>query len=159
MSTEGFTRLNPAAIGTRLAAICGLGNRYVGTDGEQAARAFLLEEFRQAGLSKVRVEDVDVVAYRPKRAICATVNPELEWKTVGLQFTASKRCEAEAVYIGSSSDATIERLQRFGAIEGRVAVVHSYWPFQFAEALVEGGAVGIVVIAGTPTGVIPHFTA
>ena len=159
MSSERFTRLNPTTIGARLAAICELGNRYVGTSGEQAARSFLLEEFRQAGLSNVRVEDVNVVACTPKRASCATVNPAREWKAAGLQFTASKRCEAEAVYIGSGSDADIERLQGAGAIEGRIVVVHSYWPFQFAEALVAAGAVGIVVIAGTPTGVIPNFTA
>ena len=159
MSIEGFTRLSPTAVGARLAAICELGNRYVGTPGEQAARGFLLEEFQQADLSNVRVEDVNVVAYKPKRAICATVNPEMQWKGAGLQFTASERREAEAVYIGSGSDAALERLQRIGAIEGRIVVVHSYWPFEFAEALEDSGAVGIVVIAGTPTGVIPHFTA
>ena len=122
MSIEGFTRLSPTAVGARLAAICELGNRYVGTPGEQAARGFLLEEFQQAGLSNVRVEDVNVVAYKPKRAICATVNPEMQWKGAGLQFTASERREAEAVYIGSGSDAALERLQRIGAIEGRIVV-------------------------------------
>lgn len=155
--------LHTDSLRERILDVCNLGNRFVGTEGERAARDFVAAEFQRAGLADVRLEEVPTLAYRPGFAACgvAGVLSKPSLPAVGLQFSASGEVEAEAAYLGSArSVADIEATLAHGlSVEGRIAVVDSYWPYAFARRLVELGAVGLVVVSPGSDGVIGHSTA
>lgn len=154
--------LRPEALEGHVLALCEIGNRFVGTPGEARAREHLLAEFRAAGLANVRSEELVLLAYRPGgAAACELVGGGAELPAVELQFTASGEAEGEAVYLGFPQRiADLEELLRGGvSLEGKIAVLHSYWPFVFGEWIAAQGAVGLVNVADTPEGLIGHFTA
>jgi len=152
--------LDPGAIGARIAELCACGNRYVGSPGEAQARELIHSMFRQAGLEQVRIEEHTVLACLPGAAICELADGTLRFQASVLQFTAAVRAEAEITYLGSGSRAELDWAWENGLeIGGRIAVAHSYWPFEFVEELVERGAAGLVILADTPGGQVPHFTA
>jgi Iap family predicted aminopeptidase len=153
-------QLAPGEIAARIERICACGNRYVGTPGEAQARESILAMFLEAGLEEVRVEEHAVVACIPKEPLCQLEDGTLGFRATALQFTAAGRAEGEIAYLGSATRAELDRAWEHGVdVRGRIAVAHSYWPFEFAQELVERGAVGIVILSDAPGGQIPHFTA
>ena len=153
--------LLPEALGGHIADICDLGNRFVGSPGEVAAREFLARKFEEAGLAEVRVEPLDVLGYRARKAACEFIGGGPELPAVGLQFTGSALVEAEALYLGGPTEIEdIAFLESRGvSVRGKIAVLHSFWPFAISEALAERGAVGLVVISNVPDGRVGHYTA
>lgn len=153
--------LDRASVASLVDEICGIGNRFVGTAGEAAARSFLLDRFNAAGLQRVRTEPVELLSYEAVGATCEILKPFQTLRAVGLQYTASAQAEGVAIYVGrpSNIDDLTDILARLPPLNGRIAVMHSYWPWLFAELLVKKGVAGIVVISETPGGTISHLTA
>jgi Iap family predicted aminopeptidase len=143
----------------RVEAVCRVGNRYVGTDGERAARALVLAEFERAGLVAVRAEPLSVLAYEPADAWCGL--DAVRFAATGLQLTASGDVEGEAVYLGAPDSVNdVDRLAAaIGPLEGRVVVLRTPVPFVFGDALLERGAAAMVVVSGNEGGEIGHFVA
>ncbi|KQU71600.1 hypothetical protein ASC75_24255 [Aminobacter sp. DSM 101952] len=161
MSMVPWPSLERASVASLVNEICGIGNRFVGTAGEAATRSFLLDRFNSAGLQKVRAEPVELLSYEAGGATCEILKPSRTLRAVGLQYTASGQAEGVAIYIGrpSSIEDLTDLLTRLPPLNGRIAVMHSYWPWLFAEHLVDRGVSGIVVISETPGGTISHLTA
>lgn len=137
------------------AALCEIGNRFVGSDGERRARHHIASRMRQLELEAVRTDMFEVATYRPKEVRCTLVGssgPPLE--CVGLQFTAEGTAEAEAVWLGElSEEASIDAISRdAGNLAGRIAAVATSYPYLFVEDLHRLGAVGIVVLGDAPDG-------
>lgn len=161
MSMVPWPSLDRASVASLVNEICGIGNRFVGTTGEAATRSFLLDRFNSAGLQQVRAEPVELLSYEAEGATCDILRPSQAIRAVGLQYTASGQAEGVAIYIGrpSSIEDLADLLTRLPPLNGRIAVMHSYWPWLFAEHLVDRGVSGIVVISETPGGTISHLTA
>lgn len=157
---SALPRLRPEAVGAGVDALCGIGNRFVGSDGERRAREWILGQFRDAGLANVRVEEFPVLGYRGESSSIEVLGEGLSFRTTGLQFSASATVEAEAVYLGSPpTPDDIGWLESRGvSIAGKIVVVHAYWPFAFARELAGRGAAGFVVACDVPEGKIPNST-
>ncbi|HEX4804310.1 MAG TPA: M20/M25/M40 family metallo-hydrolase [Conexibacter sp.] len=151
-----------AALRAQVQALCALGNRFVGSPGERAARDHIERAFRDAGAPDVRVEEFEVLGYRPGAAACAVEGVEDgELPAAGLQFTAAAEVRAEAVYLGNPRTLDdIRALQADGvSLVGKAAVVDSYWPYGLAEHVAEAGAAALVVVSPNAEGLMTHFTA
>lgn len=153
--------VNREAVERLIRDICAIGNRYVGTEGERIARTFVEESFARAGLRNVRCESVDILNYEPRRAECAIVGRTESLRCVGMQYTANATVEARAVYLGrpASVEALETICQELPPLSGKVAVLHTYWPWLFADHLIARGIAAIVAISETPGGTISHLTA
>jgi hypothetical protein len=149
--------LRPDVIHRRIRQLSGLGPRYVGTAGEREARQLLVQQLREAGVPDVREEPLTVVQYEEVSATCV-YNGALP--ATGLQFTASGAVQAPAVYLGCPANAAeIEELQGRGVeLQGRIAILHSIYPYELLPHITASGAVGVVVACSTPSGLISRFT-
>jgi Iap family predicted aminopeptidase len=159
VSPEAVPELRPAALRQYVEAVCAVGNRYVGTDGERAARRLVLDAFGEAGLAAVRTEALSVLAYEPEAAWCSLDGER--FPATGLQLTASDDVEAEAVYLGApdAADELDPVAAAVDGVDGKVVVLRTPVPFVFGDALVQRGAVAMVVISGNDRGEIGHFVA
>lgn len=152
-------RLDPAAIGRTLDDLAAIGNRYAGTPGETAARDYLLERFRDLGLDDVRLESFPYLAYERGSASCEVPGAGLELECHPLQYTATGEAAGEAIYLGEATDADLARIDARGIdLAGKIAVVHSMFPFDLVTALQEREIAGLVHICETPEGIVGNFT-
>jgi Iap family predicted aminopeptidase len=161
VSPETPRPLSPQTIETVVRDLVAVGNRFVGTPGEQAARERVREAFGRVGLANVREEPVQALAYTALGARLALADDGAELPAFGLQFTAAGDVEADAVFLGRPAHVDdIAELESAGCrISGRIAVIQSFWPFGFAPFLEQRGAVGIVVVSENPPGQTGHYTA
>jgi aminopeptidase YwaD len=152
--------LDPTRLGRTLDDVAAIGNRYAGTPGEATARDYLLDRFNELGLSEVRLEPFPFLAYERGSATCALVGPAAaEFECHPLQYTATGEVAGEAVYLGDATEADFERLDRRGVdLAGKVAVVHSMFPFDLVTTLEERGVAGLVHVCETPDGIVGNFT-
>ena len=145
------------------AALCEIGNRFVGNAGEAEAREFIARRFREVGLRNVRDEWFEVATYRPRAARCELIGVASEsgFACVGLQFTAAGEVVSEAVDLGALRDwSDLDRaLARAGGVAGRIAVLKCPYPYLFTERLVAEGAVAIVDVSEARDGHICHLNA
>ena len=145
------------------AALCEIGNRFVGNAGEAEAREFVARRFREVGLDNVREEWFEVATYRPRSARCELigVSSRSVLACVGLQFTGAGDVESEAVDLGALREwSDLDRaLARTGGVDGRVAVLKCPYPYLFTERLVAEGAVAIVDVSEAIGGHICHLNA
>lgn len=153
---------SPAALRRHVEALCAIGNRFVGTPGERAAREYAEAQFRAAGVPEVRVEPFEVLGYEPGSASCVMRGvDDGDVPAVGLQFTAAREVEAQAVFLGNPrSIEDIHALEASGvSLAGKVAIVDSYWPYGLADHVVDAGAAALVVVSPNADGLMTHFTA
>jgi hypothetical protein len=153
--------LDERELGDLLARVCAIGPRFVGTEGERRARRLIEQEFVAAGLERVRLEPVSVLAYQPDGESHLSIGDEPKLPVTGLQFTRSGSVEAEAVNLGSAeTDADLDWLEGdAAAVEGRIAVIRTDYPYAVLPPLVARGIVGVVVLGDTPDGLLAHFSA
>lgn len=151
--------LDPAAVGRTLDDLSAIGNRFAGTEGESACRDYLLERFGEVGLSEVRCEPFDYLAFEPAPATCTVTGPDrLELKSHPLQYTAAGEAGGQAIYLGEATDADFNRLERQGVdLRGRVVLVHTVFPFDLSARLQEHGIAGLVHICETPDEIVGTF--
>jgi len=144
-----------------LDAICAIGNRYVGTAGEAAARAYVLRHFAGAGLRDIRAEEFEVRTYGCDQAACHVPAWGLSLECVGLQGTISGEIEAEAVYLGGGESVAelLGDAPEQPPLEGRIAVIQSFWPWELTDVLLERGIAGLVLISDVPENLIAHLPA
>jgi Peptidase family M28 len=159
---SSYPAVSAEAIASVLERFVSIGNRFVGTAGEVAARGFIYREFERVGLANVRTEPVFALGYEPIAASCSITGetPE-EFSAVGLQSTAAAEVVAPAVYVGRPSgiDDLVSLENKGCDVQGKIVILHTYWPFAFAGHLVDRGAAALVVIGNNPDGEIPHYTA
>jgi aminopeptidase YwaD len=157
---DASLRLDPAGLGRTLDDLTEIGNRYAGTPGEAVARDYLLDRFQGLGLAEVRLEPFPYLAYERGAASCALTGPAgLEFECHPLQYTATGEAAGEAIYLGDATETDFERLDRRGVdLAGKIAVVHSMFPFDLVAILEERGAAGLVHICETPDGIVGNFT-
>jgi hypothetical protein len=151
----------PTALRGHVEALCEIGNRFVGTPGERAARDYVRGALERTG-AEVRVEEFEVLGYVPGSASCAVQGVAGgDVPAVGLQFTAAEEVEAEAVYLGNPR--TIDDIRALEAdgvsLAGKAAIVDSYWPYGLADHVVAAGAAALVVVSPNADGLMTHFTA
>lgn len=158
--TDDAVRLDPAEIGRTLDELAAVGNRYAGTPGEATTRDYLLERFRALGLADVRLESFRYLRYEPHSASCMlTGGSRLELDCRPLQYTALGEAAGEAVYLGDAAAADFERIDARGVdLAGKIAVVHSMFPFDLVNGLEGRGIAGLVHICETPEGIVGNFT-
>ncbi len=149
--------LDPAEIGRTLDDLAAIGNRYAGTAGEAAARDYLLERFKALGLDDVRLEPFPYLGYEAESSSCALGGVELECHP--LQYTATGDAAGEAIYLGDGGEADFARVDARGIdLAGKIAVVHSMFPFDLVSVLEERGIAGLVHVCETPDGIVGNFT-
>ena len=154
---DSAVRLDPAEIGRTLDDLSAIGNRYAGTPGEAAARDYLLERFRSLGLEDVRLEPFPYLGYEAGSASCSVNGLDLDCHP--LQYTATGEVTGEAIYLGDATAADFERIDARGIdLSGKVAVVHSMFPFDLVGVLGQRGISGLVHVCETPEGIVGNFT-
>jgi hypothetical protein len=160
------TKLNSLQVNTQQLAeeitrLCELGNRFVGTPGEQRAADHISQRFRELGVDDVSEQPLEALAYTPQEASAGVVDRREPSTCAGLQSTRSGDVQGAAVYIGNPlSAADIDRFQdRHGSLEGKIVVMRTHWPFLTADYICQQGATGLVAISGAPDGAIAHYTA
>ena len=158
---KDFVPLREAEIRETLLEFCSVGNRFVGSPGERAAREWLLEAFTEAGLTNVRAETFEVLGYQPGTSTCTVVPNGPSFPTAGFQHTAAASVEAEAVYIGRpQSPEDIVALDESGIeLRDRIAVLNSFFSYLFIDELMARGPVGVVVISDVRDGLIGQYSA
>jgi aminopeptidase YwaD len=153
-------RLEAAEIGRTLDDLATIGNRYAGTRGETTARDYLLERFEKLGLDDVRLEVFPYLGYEPQSASCSLTGVvRRAFECHPLQYTATGEVAGEAIYLGDATECDFARLDAAGIdLAGKVAVVHSMFPFDLATILKERGIAGLVHVCETPDGIVGNFT-
>jgi Iap family predicted aminopeptidase len=161
LDTASFPRLDPDGIRDVLLRVCAVGSRFVGGEGERAARELIVDEFREAGLSEVRSEPFEVPGYRGEASACEVVPGGPLLPSTGLQFTAGGTVEAEAVYVGRpQAPEDIVALDELGiTLRDRIVVLNSYFSYLYIEEILARGAVGLVVISEVRDGIIGNYSA
>jgi aminopeptidase YwaD len=157
---EHALNLDPTRLGRTLDDIAAIGNRYVGTPGEATVRDYLLDRFKELGLAETRLEPFQYLAYERGSASCALAGPApAQFECNPLQYTATGAVAGEAIYLGDATEADFERLDRRGVdLTGKIAVVHSMFPFDLVTILEERRVAGLVHICETPDGIVGNFT-
>lgn len=154
---DNAVRLDPAEIGRTLDDLAAIGNRYAGTPGEAAARDYLLDRFKTLGLDDARLESFPYLGYEAASATCVLNGREFECHP--LQYTATGEVAGQAVYLGDATEADFSRIDARGLdLAGKVAVVHSMFPFDLVGVLEERGVAGLVHVCETPEGMVGNFT-
>jgi len=149
-------RLDPREIGRTLDELAEIGNRHAGGEGEAQARDRLLERFRELGLQRVRLEAFPYLRAHRAAAQCAVGT--LRLSANALQYTAPVQAAGRALYVGEATEEDWARLDALGArLQGRIAVVHSVFPFDLSGALIERGIAGLVHVCETPDGIVGNF--
>ncbi|MEA2330121.1 MAG: aminopeptidase YwaD [Thermoleophilaceae bacterium] len=154
--------LAPATLRNHVLALCAIGNRFVGSTGERAARDHIRSELERSGATDVRLEEFEVLGYQPESGACVVRDvADGELPAVGLQFTASGDVEAEAVYLGNPRTIDdITALEDEGvSLAGKAVVVDTYWPYGVADHVVAAGAAALVVVSPNADGLMTHFSA
>ena len=161
LSPSTYAPLGEGDIREALLEFCGVGNRFVGSEGELAAREWLLGALAEAGLVGVRAESFEVLGYQPRSSSCLVVPDGRGFPTAGFQLTAAGTVEAEAVYIGRpQSPEDIVALDRQGIeLRERIVVLNSFFSYLFIDELMARGPVGIVVISDVRDGLIGQYSA
>jgi hypothetical protein len=138
-----------------------IGTRYHATNGEAMCREYLLERFSTVGLESVRLEPFSYLACEPLAAACSITAPHEERLPCRpLQFTANAEIEAEAVFLGRGAASDLERVDALGAtLEGKIAVIHTPFPFLVAPLFEGRGIAGLVNVSDAPDGLVADFTA
>ena len=156
-----YVPLSQGDIRDTLLEFCNVGNRFVGSAGEQAACEWLLEAFEAAGLASVRAESFDVLGYEPAASSCTVVPGGPDLPTAGFQLTAAASVEAEAVYIGRphSPDDIVALDGRGIELRDRIVVLNSFFSYLFIDELMARGPAGIVVISDVRDGLIGQYSA
>lgn len=151
--------LDAVALGRTLDDLAAIGNRFAGTDGEASCRDYLLDRFVQLGLSEVRLEPFDYLAFEPAPASCTVLTPDrLELECQPLQYTAGGEVGGEAIYLGEATEADFTRLDRQGvALNGRIVLAHTVFPFDLSAVLEERMVAGLVHICETPDEIVGTF--
>jgi hypothetical protein len=115
--------LDPAALRRDVERFAALGPRFAGTAGEERGRALVHGVLAAVLPGTVREEEFDHLAYRPEGASCQVLGSDLDVPCAGLQSTAAGKIEAEAIYVGTGDEATIEMLERCtGGSDNRPAI-------------------------------------
>jgi aminopeptidase YwaD len=154
---DNAVRLDPAEIGRTLDDLAAIGNRYAGTPGEAAARDYLLDRFRALGLDDVRLEPFGYLGYEAESASCVLKGHEFQCHP--LQYTATGEAAGQAVYLGDATETDFERIDAGGIdLAGKIAVVHSMFPFDLVRILEDRGIAGLVHVCETPEGIVGNFT-
>lgn len=149
--------LDPIGIGRTLDDLAEIGNRYAGTPGEVAARDYLLDRFKALGLDDVRLEPFQYLGYESESSSCTLAGAELECHP--LQYTATGEAAGQAIYLGEATENDFARIDGRGIdLAGKIAVVHSMFPFDLVTILEERGIAGLVHVCETPAGIIGNFT-
>lgn len=153
-------RLDPAQIGRTLDDLAEIGNRYAGSAGEASARDYMLERLRALGLDDVRLEPFPYLGYEAQSARCAVTGATaLEFECHPLQYTATGETAGEAIYLGDATEADFARIDAGGIdLAGKIAVVHSMFPFDLVDVLEGRGIAGLVHVCETPEGIVGNFT-
>lgn len=156
-----YVPLSANEIRETLLEFCSVGNRFVGSEGETAAREWLLEAFAAAGLKRVQAESFDVLGYRPGTSSCTVVPGGPSFPTAGFQLTAAASVEADAVYIGrpQSPEDIIALDERGIELRNRIVVLNSFFSYLFIDELMAREPVGIVVISDVRDGIIGQYSA
>lgn len=144
------------------AALCRIGNRFVGTEGEGRARDYIRERMTAVGLEDLRIDRFEVATYSPHRAECVLLAASPRTlRCVGLQFTGSGTSEADAVVLGELEDNADldQRLRDVEPIAGKIAVMKTSYPYLFVAALRERGAIGVVLLGDAPDGLCRNLNA
>ena len=143
-------------------ALCRIGNRFVGSEGESRARDHIGDRMAAAGLENLRIDRFEVATYVPRRAECVLpgASPRA-LRCVGLQFTGSGIVEADAFVLGElDDDADLDRLLRtVGPAAGKIAVMKTSYPYLFVGALRERGVIGVVLLGDAPDGLCRNLNA
>lgn len=160
------TELNSLLLDTQQLAeeitrLCELGNRFLGTPGEQRAAEHISNRFSELGVDQVDAQPLEALAYTPQEASVSPADRTELFTCAGLQSTRTGAVEGAAVYVGNPLSATdVDRFQdTHGSLEGKIVVMRTHWPFLTADYISEQGATGLVAISGAPDGVIAHYTA
>ncbi len=151
--------LDPVAMGRTLDDLAAIGNRFAGSPGESACRDYLLAAFASLGLSEVRLEPFDYLAFDPGPATCSVMGSSpRQLRCNPLQYTAAAETGGEAIYLGEATAADFERVDRQGVdLRGRVVLVHTVFPFDLSAQLQERGIAGLVHICETPDEIVGTF--
>jgi aminopeptidase YwaD len=154
---DNAARLDPAEIGRTLDDLSEIGNRYAGSAGEASARDYLLERFRDLGLDDVRLEPFPYLGYEASSASCSVNGLELDCHP--LQYTATGEAAGQAIYLGDAAATDFGRIDARGVdLAGKIAVVHSMFPFDLVGVLGQRGIAGLVHVCETPEGIVGNFT-
>lgn len=143
-------------------ALCRIGNRFAGSEGEHRARDHILERMAAVGLGSLRVDRFEVATYDPRRTECVLLaDSPRRLRCAGLQFTGSGTVEADAVVLGDlDDDADLDsHLRDMGPLAGKIAVMKTSYPYLFVGALRERGVVGIALLGDAPDGLCRNLNA
>ncbi|MGE0237885.1 MAG: M20/M25/M40 family metallo-hydrolase [Parvibaculaceae bacterium] len=143
-------------------ALCRIGNRFAGSEGEGRARDHIRERMAAVGLENLRIDRFEVATYAPRRTECVLLGPSPRTlRCVGLQFTGSGTVEADVVMLGDlDGGADLEtRLRDTRSLAGKIAVMKTSYPYLFVGALRERGVVGIVLLGDAPDGLCRNLNA
>lgn len=141
--------------------LCAIGIKFAGTPGERRARDHLRRSLARLGLKNVAVEAFEYLHYAPRRASCKVIALRSErFGAEPLQYTANRRAEGPAIYLGGGTPEEFERFRRWrGRLDGRIVVAtprRSYITYELAQA---AGARGFVCICDAPENLIRTGTA
>lgn len=127
--------------------------RFVGSDDEQRAAAFIRQSFEQYGLSNARIEEFPLRGWRRGPASLTVNGHELD--CIGLPGTPPCDLSAPAIFLGDGEPADFEKAGE--APTGKIALVRgkgSHRLEKYARA-VKAGCVGFVFSGAEPNALPP----
>ncbi|MFH0928303.1 MAG: M28 family peptidase [bacterium] len=136
-------------------ALCRIGSRWAGSDGETRCRNFIVASLRTIGLSDIRLESYPYLHYTPRGSKLEVSSPVQEsLPTEPIQYSANGDAEGEALFVGEGKPADFDEVSRLGAsLVGKIAVVRGKASERFYPAHLYG-ATGLVVICDAPEDLI-----
>ncbi len=142
-----------------LAVLCDeFGSRFGGTAGEEAAAAFLQEQFREYGLTGISAEPIEYIGWRRGDLDCRLTSPvERPLDAITLPHSPPANLEAELIDLGAGDPAAFD--ERADDIRGKIVMVSSANPTgvkrwvhrmeKYGRAVL-AGAVGFVFVNHYP---------
>lgn len=130
--------------------ICDFGPRFMGSDGEQKVREYLLNEFKNQKLEECEAEDMNYLGYQMERVTLRVISPEalsIPCDDLGLSgFTAKGGTEAELVYAGEGEDEDYATLSKRGeGCIGKIVLADAFKSYQAVPRAEENWALGFIL--------------
>lgn len=153
---------HPIDLYSTIKDLSGFGCRWLGTVGEKQAREFILSKFESFRMDYIDLEWFSCPNYLEKEYSLEIKSPiALDIKCAPLEYSGDSNVEGEVVFIGElQEDSEPEFLsRRCFDLEGKICLMVSDTPAFYIPALVEKGAIGVIVATESPENLIRMLAA
>jgi aminopeptidase YwaD len=143
-----------------LRLICGIGNRWPGTPGEERVIEFLHDNMKPL-VDKVELEEFSYPRYTPLASALHVWSPvKMNIPCVPVEYSKNGHVEGQLVYVGAGWEKDFDEMRAAGIdFLGKIVVSRTDRPYIVRKGVEKHGAAGMVIVSDSPFRTIRQITS